>query len=164
MDQFCAALRRDFGEGTHLLVDRIGDGFRGHLQFEPAEVLAVGIARMRANGDARSHRLFDGRSHSALVASVTAASDVRRGDGAQQRLLRAVGNGLRQLAHVAVEINARHLHQVSTIRFSDASNFSCSISSFRAVAKLTSSKRASSRGRSWPTLCRSAEITLAIFA
>ena len=51
-----------------------------------------------------------------------------------------------------------------TIRSSEASNFSCSISNLSAVLKLTSPKRTSSRGRSCPKLCRSAEMTFAIFA
>src|SRR6184192_1635333 len=51
-----------------------------------------------------------------------------------------------------------------TIKSFAASSFSCSMNNLRADSKLTSSKRISSRGRSWPRLLKSAEMTLAIFA
>ena len=50
--------------------------------------------------------LPDRRLHRALIAGVTAAGDVRRGDRSHQRFLRAVEHRLRQLAQVAIQIHA----------------------------------------------------------
>src|ERR1700682_6651734 len=115
---------------------------------------------MRADGQLPAKRLLNRCRHGLLVAGMAAAGDVDRSKRGHQRFLGAISNGLRQLAHVAIEVDADH----PRIRSSDVSNFSCSTNRERAVSQSTRSKRISSRGRSCPRLCRSAEITLAIFA
>src|SRR4029077_15629203 len=99
-----------------------------------------------------------------FVTRVPPARDVDRCDGAHQCFLRAVGNRLRQLSHIAIQIYLwmRALHPV--INPSEASRFSCSLNSDRAVSHPTRSNRISSRGRSCPRLLKSAEITFAILA
>ena len=94
-----------------------------------------------------------------FVAGMAAAGDVDRSERWHQRFLRAVGDGLGHLAHVAIQIDAisfrimlRRCEQLLLFPQQRPRGF-----------QRHGSKRISSRGRSWPTLCRSAEITLAIF-
>ncbi len=63
---------------------------------------------MRSHCHASSQRLLDGRSHGAFIAGMAAAGDVGRRDRPHQRFLRAVGDGLGELPHVAIQINAVH--------------------------------------------------------
>src|SRR6185312_12074611 len=53
---------------------------RIHLHRHAAEVLAIGIRRMRTDAYAELFRSADGASHRCLIAEVTTARDVRRID------------------------------------------------------------------------------------
>src|SRR5579883_32464 len=92
----------DLLQPADLLVDGIGDLRRRHRHFQPAEVGAVGIARVRANPHPARQREPRGPLHGALIARMAAAGDVGRGNVLHQRgFVRRV----LELAHVAVEID-----------------------------------------------------------
>src|SRR5205807_2393842 len=108
-------------------------------------------------------RLLDRCLHGFYVARMPPAGHVDRRKRGHQRFLRAVGNGLWQLAHVAIQIYISMSAPHSKISSPEAIHSSCSRNRDRAVSHPTRSNRISSRGRSCPRLWKSAEITLAIF-
>ena len=107
------AVRLDVDDGAaepahHLVqardlgVHRVRDRLRRHGDFQPSEILAVGIARVRADAYAALQREARGALHGLRVAGMPAAGDIGRGDvGHQRRLVRRVI----QFAHVAVQVD-----------------------------------------------------------
>jgi hypothetical protein len=55
--------------------------------------------------DTGSQRLFNRRAHCGCIAGMSAARNVGRCDRPHQRGLRAVGDRLRNLAHIAIQID-----------------------------------------------------------
>ena len=81
-------------------VSAMASGAHGHLQ--ASEILAVGIARMRADAYAALQRQARGALHGRLVPGVAAAGDVGGRDVLHQRsLVRRV----LQFPHVAIQID-----------------------------------------------------------
>src|SRR6266571_6262823 len=159
MHQPGTAVGGNLGECPDLLKYGVGDRIRGKVQLPPPEIPAIGIAGMRPQRELPAKRLLDRGLHGLSVARMAPAGDVDRSERRNQRFLSPVGNGLRQLTHIAIQIHALH----PKINSSAASSFSCSWSRDRACSQPIGSNRSSSRGRSCPTPARSAEITLAIF-
>src|SRR5260221_4705944 len=98
----------NFGESPDLLAYRIGDGFRREVQFQAAEICAIGIARMRPYRKLPTKRLLNRCLHGSLIAGMASAGDVDGSKRGHQRFLGAIGYGFRQLTHVAIEIDAFH--------------------------------------------------------
>ncbi len=82
-----------------------GDCFRRQIHLQPPEIRAIGIARMRPNRQLPAKSLLDRCLHGLFVARMPPASDVDGCERRHQRFLRAVRNRLRQLAHIAIQIN-----------------------------------------------------------
>ena len=78
------------------------------LDGPPAEPAQVGVAGMGAQGHARAYGQADGAVHHRGVAGVESAGHVRGGDEGEQLGIGAHGPGPETLAHVRVEVDARH--------------------------------------------------------
>src|ERR1700687_4202750 len=104
----CVVARCDLGQGANLLVNRVGDFFGRQIQLDAAKVGAIGVTGIRSEGEFVAKSLLDGGGHRLRIAGVAAAGDVDGSDGAHQDFLRAVGDVLGQLAHVAIEVDVVH--------------------------------------------------------
>jgi hypothetical protein len=81
---------RDLRQRVHLLAHRSAELHRAHRHFATAEVLAVRVARMRAEGEAEGGGVPHDIGHRALVAGVSAAqtlTEVRKGKKRGRRTL-----------------------------------------------------------------------------
>src|SRR5262249_21998924 len=124
-----AALRGDACERCDLREYEVRDRWGGHVRLEAAEILAIRVARMGADRDAVAESLLDRRAHGGFIAGVASSCVVRRCDGAHQVFLGAVGDGFRELADVAIQVDTVH----SMISSLEVTTLSCSSSSPRAV-------------------------------
>jgi hypothetical protein len=105
--------RRPLGAGhaadrRHLVQYHVVDLVAAHVHVAAPEAHEVRQPGMRADRDPVAHRLPDGVRHRRRVARVEAAGDVRRRHVRQHRRVVAHAPGAEALAHVAVEVHARH--------------------------------------------------------
>src|SRR5215471_1389365 len=155
----CPALFGNRRQLCNLPVHRVANLFRRQRKRSAPKILAVLVARMGPNGDAVPQRLLDRLAHQLFITRVSAARHIRRCYSPHQRFLPAVGQQLRQFAHVAIQIQTPHANN----RSSEVSSRCCSIHNALACSSDTSANRITSRGRNCPTQCISAPITFAIF-
>src|SRR4029077_6931741 len=103
-----AAFRGYFGEPRDLFEYGRRAGSWSTIEFQTAEIGAIGIAGMRANRQVSSKRLLNRGSHRELIAGVASAGNVHGSQKGHERLLSAVGDGLRYFAHIAIQVDGVH--------------------------------------------------------
>jgi hypothetical protein len=91
-------------EPLDLLRDALRERVVVHDERHPPEVLAIGISRVGADGDAPFDSEGDRARHGLVVAGVRSAGDVRAGDRLHHRGVRG-----QALAEIAVEVDRAHL-------------------------------------------------------
>ena len=150
---------------AHLIDHHLVGLVRGDAHVAPAKALQVRQTGMRAHRHATGKRHGHRAPHGARIAAMEAAGDVGRGDMVEHRLVVAHAPGAEALAHVAVEIDDRHV-QFSirdAMRVRNCPNCaSRAASSARAASSSMPVKRTLSPGSFWAIRGRSTLATVAI--
>ena len=103
---------RHLSQRGDLLPHRAFEGCGRHGRFQPSEILAIGIAGVRADGDIQFLRRLNCLPHRALVAGVAAAGNIRGCDVAHQFEVGAAGQRFGRFAEVGIDIDENVSHSL----------------------------------------------------